>query len=1297
MAQIIDNLLNQFQEQLLQDNIEVINNSLDLIEKQIEPLEDDETTLVLYGYYKYILAEICLKSGKFPKKNKKYEGHLEKYLKEYEEHIQNIKDSDDEDSYLIDQNENQDILEPKKYFLVLGETGAGKSSFIKNITQIEEIQASDGKDSHTQECQIYQKFIDTPGINATNMSEQEILLIIVKFLFEKEIKLSDIFIILIQSNKLQQNKIIREFSYVYFLYELFGKTISQYEIKFFIQEYHESSYMLNWFDLGLFNREDEFSQKRKVIFQNKDKAADYFEQLMSYYIRVLTFFDYTEVENLKTFKRSNIEKLREQIWSNKYQEELLFAYKKHIKNQRKSLFSKIKKIIELEAYNQSFVENQDFQYVLLIGPSQVGKSSVIEQLTNQQYLRGSGESSCTKICTIYRVDHDSTTYKFIDTPGFLGSEDNQTVFHSFKIIGDFMRRKQITEFKLLMMKDYEKQIRDTTQSVLNEFFVFVTQVFDQDVSFIDRQYLKNLLQGQDALYEQEYMINKNFLQDKVLEIFRSSSNRQDVDRGQFLKYVFFKSNFITDSGQIVKVPQQEDRNQQDNLFLKLKDIDYVNVETKVMLKIKESQAQEIIYTFNEFRNKFQKVAQIYNDIDELEKTVGNGSFYIQQDLLEFNRGLKLGKIKELKKCQYSVIGCIYKQVSEIIQTSNYSNEIVNDILKHFLPIQFTPTLFEITDSQPKSVLISRKQHYYSLFAHQLSKFIDLDKNIEHRNKLEKLAKIKLDQEICFHQTEHQKLIEQNHENSAKENVKKINNLSKTINKLFGFGISAYQHTTCISVFLKSFNLLPFFSTFNWADLVLVPLRIGIDLYQNYKGYISKKQFALNTSINVSSSTVAVSVLFISTSAVAWVAIASAGLLVLLGYAFSNIMFTSKQTYDQTIARALHYIMEDNHANQQLRYFEIAKLFKDKFNFTNYSQVNQKVGYEMFRKLEENRFDQQKQQLLLKQLFKPRQNQSLRDLIANYIVKNYILKQIFHQNEFDQKKDEDNEVYLNRIYKQIKENFKVIKTYYYKSSYIEQFKYDSDQFKKLIKEKLKNEEILTKTKVFIYRGLEFADNEQQLIENYKKSLNKFYETLQNNQTTYQNQIELSVGPLRLDDRFQILFNSYCNLTQLKIEQKLKQPTISQITKDQKQMKFILNNSDNQNQQEQLDNKELIEQLNLLCMVDKYIVNRYLQKLKQADKPNLTCVAGDEVIEADLEYSFDLHQIIETQKFESSNKFIKYIKQKLIEEYKKNKKPNQEEEKQSYENKINQLLGEGNEMTKRLQYFYQSVEYLQKIFK
>ncbi len=55
---------------------------------------------------------------------------------------------------------------------MVGNTGKGKSSFVKYLTKNESIVVSDSSSSMTEKCKIYHdypkfKIIDTPGINDT--------------------------------------------------------------------------------------------------------------------------------------------------------------------------------------------------------------------------------------------------------------------------------------------------------------------------------------------------------------------------------------------------------------------------------------------------------------------------------------------------------------------------------------------------------------------------------------------------------------------------------------------------------------------------------------------------------------------------------------------------------------------------------------------------------------------------------------------------------------------------------------------------------------------------------------------------------------------------------------------------------------------------------------------------------------------------------------------------------------------------------------------------------------------------
>ncbi|KAL4484770.1 hypothetical protein ABPG74_019947 [Tetrahymena malaccensis] len=1312
----IEDQIREFKEQLsnvrTDEDLVTMNDLLTHIERQIGPLEEEDATHRLFGYYKYMLAQICCDSGKFPTKNKKYEAHIRNYQEDYlaQQYILNQQCSNSQNHYLI-QNQNGSINnsiedeKEKKIYLVIGNTGVGKSSFVRAITQNPNIQVSDSQESVTQECQKFEydkiTYIDTPGINDTRMSKFEVLLNIVKFLHEKQIRLCSLFILHIQYNELRSNDILRDFSYTYFLYELFQQNGYQVCVQQFQQltnEYIDSKYLMNWSKMKFHNKKDNLFDVRQKIFKNKDKAAIYYEYIMSYSIRIMTKFDYTSVENLQIIDHSKTENLKEQIWSEKYQENLFYAYNHHIKQQKTHLFSKIKQIQKLEEFNNSIDENNDIQFILIIGASQVGKSAFIQQLTKLRYLSGSGKNSFTNHCSIYRVDHENITYKFIDTPGFKGTEDNQTNFHNFKIIADFMRRNSIKEFKLIFMKNFDLDTRNTMQNELREFKIFITQIFDQDVSFIDLSYLKFLLYGNED--QDKNMIN-NFFQDRLLQIFRSSRNLEASNREESYQYIFFKSNFISEQNRLIEVPQLQDQYQKINLFEKINNIESISLEDKVMFKIKQYLSQGLIYNLNQLRRNFNLIAQKYQRISEIQQNIeqqnANGPAQNQNQELIKLKNERLNLKKDLKATFFSVLGNIYDKIHSEIQNLQYQNNIKNDTLNHFLPINYSPLLFEQTDSFPLSVLISRKQHYYSLFAHQLSKFVKLDR---HSKQLEELSDIKLAQEICYHQTEHQRIIEQNYEKLAEENFNKLSSLSKNINILYGYGISAYKHVTYISLFIESLNILPYYTSISMADLILAPLRIGYDIYQNYKGYISKKQFALNTSINLTSGSVVCAMFFVPVAGFAWAALATTGLFVILGYTLSNYIYTSKRSFDLTIGRAFHQIMEEKSPNQQLRYFEIANIFKE-FKFTKYNDVNQKIGYELFRKLEKYQLKQEN--LLFQQIFRQEQQQNLKDKVTNFIVEKYIKNLFVQEDEFNQKDIEGNKQYLERVIQQLKDNLQLIQTYYNRSGEIEKLKQVSENALKLMKKKLSSESKQNQNQIDQQSKIQLNVDEKYILKTYYDEISRFCKII-SQKTTYEKQVIQSDGFFRLDDRFEILFNSYCSLTETKIKQKFEQPTISQIEKDENSMKFVLENNNNNNinndDQNALnysifqnrDDQQLLEQLNLLCMVDKYVVNRYLQKIKDVDIPNLTCLAEYEVTDADLEYSQDLHELIENEKFDNVDQFILQVKNIIIEKFQQsNQKQNEQLQK-----KIQNLLGYNSDMTKRLKYFFQAAEYLKNYF-
>ncbi|KAL4461479.1 hypothetical protein ABPG74_016103 [Tetrahymena malaccensis] len=1283
-------------------------------------------------------TKICLESSKLANQSKMFEKQYssqsqeQHYILDLQDQVEEFKNQykiedsncqpEDCQSIIDTQDEKLQIenifneYQYKSQFLVLGETGVGKSSFIKKITKDQSIQISSDKDSITKECLIFKKdsylYIDTPGINDNKKNRYEILLMIVQFLYEKQMKLEDIFIILIQNDALKEVNTLIEFSYTYFLYGLFKNNIDQLEVQSLVEEYINSSYLLNWSENGLHLKRDELFQKRRTIFENKHKASNYFEYVYNYHIRVQSFFDEEEEENLQSLNQEMINNFKEQIWSDKNREDVFYAYKDYIKDQKTHLLNKIQNIQKLCIQSRQQDQNKDIQNIILVGKSQVGKSSLIEQLTNISGLRGSGKESKTLVCQIYYVEYGNVIYRFIDTPGFSGTENNQTLFHSFKIIADFLSRNQIKEFKLLFMKNYDKEKRDTVEKVLREFFLLIAYIFDQDVSFIDLACFNQLLKDNE-----NSNLDKLLLKNKILLILRSKKSDKFHQIDENFQYTFFKNNFKTDAGKLCKVDEELDLEQKKKLFQKIDNIEYISIDDKVLFRIRQSMLQGIISSTELFIKEFHEIASKYEERDQISYKIENFKCneinQDNQENLNSLRNQRLNIIVELKNTQFNVLGNIYLGLQDKIKIFQYSDQIKNFTLRHFLPIQNHSILFEITEDFPQSVLLSRKQHFYSIFAHQLSQFVNLDRE-DHRKKLEELAEIKVAQEICFHQTEHLKFIEKNYENKAEENLLKLYDLSKNLNLIFGYGISTYKHATYVNIFIESINMLPVLNTAYvvWADLFLAPLRIGYDLYQEYKGYISNKQLEVNILSNFCSGTLILCSLFIP--GVGQVLGAIAGFIALFGYGISRIIFTSKSTFNLTIGKVFHNILEDSQANQSLRYFEIAELLREKFQFTNYSQLKSKIGYNMFRQLEKDKFEQQ--QRLFQKLFEKNENESIKDSVANYVVKNYILNKIFNEKEFIQQKNEntfENKViYLKRIIHLIKNNLQIAKVFYNKSNYYQQLSEISQRALNLLQKKLKSEKKRLKN-IQNNQDIdqEIAAEELQLINQYVTELKQFYNEISQEGINYEKQVELSKGILRWHNRFQILFNSYCNLTYLKIEQKLKQRTISEIEKDEQQMKFVIKD-DIKNQQNQSifqiqDDQQLGKLLDLLGIVDKYTVNRYIQKVQSKDnknvKPNLTCLSRNEVLEADLEFSLDLHKIALRQNCQNEQNFIEEVKKSLKQEYanlqeisKKSNQQKKEELNLEIGKEIEDLFGNGQDMNQRIKHFYQSVQYLKEYF-
>ncbi|KAL4484775.1 hypothetical protein ABPG74_019952 [Tetrahymena malaccensis] len=1100
------------------------------------------------------------------------------------------------------------------HFLVLGDMGHGKSSFIKKMTQDPNIQTSDGKESHTLSCQMYKKedklYIDTPGINSNDQNRFQVLLEIVKFIKNQKLIINDLFILQIQNDKLKSLNQLRQFSYTYFLYELFGDQIEHQQVEQLNKEYFQSNYLLNWSEARLDDKDDNLQNKRKLIFDNKNKAANYFEYLYSYHIRILTFFDETSEGHLEYFDENKTEFLKEQIWSNKNQEDIFEEYNDYIKDQEKHLLKKIEKIQKLEFQNKSLELKKDFQNILLIGKSQVGKSSLIEQLTNQKGLRGNEEQSTTQICITYRVDHGNTIYRFIDTPGYKGTENAQDDYDTFKIIADYLYRNQIKDFKLLFMINKSKEKRQFIFELLDQFFQFIADIFDQDVSFLDREYLNNLQSCKN-----ESRISKILLKDKILQIFRLDKKNNDHDYSdEFLQFTTFKSNYWTTDHRLIKVPQEQDKKQQEQLFENINKIDSITLDDKVTFKIKKSILENIIsstkafsHQFNIIAEKYEKLSNINLKISEILNTKQNTS-----NLNELNNKRKL-IIQDLRSFQYNVLFSVYKNISDHVKNVQFSDQAKNNALKHFLPIQQNPILFEITDENSESTLISKKQHHYSNLAHQLSEFADLN-NKEHQIKIENLAEINLSQDLCFQQIEQSRVIEHNYQKKPEENIQKIQQISTFINIINQKGIQSHKQYVYYSLAINSLQILPIITTFIYLELFLLPLRFGYDAYQLYNGFICRQQYYITTASNI----LGLSFLIFCSifSGVGWIGGVAAGIVTLGGYLYSSFLYSSKQSFDSTIGMCFKQIMNETSPNQSLKYYEMAQLLNKKFNLTNYSQLkDNKIGYAMYRQLEI--YNPEIESFLI-QLFQARDTQNLKDVISKFIVENYILSQISQHFEFLQQNEEKNIDYLNRCIQELSKIEILIKSFYYQSNYQK----ICEEPIKFMKDKLKKQRNESQDKV------QFSESEKQKLKDFETQKNNLVKEY-SKEITYQKQTELASGFLRLDGRFKILFNSFCNLTYLKAHQKLRQPLIREIQKDSANMKFnVVQNCQLKNNSFILnckDDSKLAELINDMKTVNIYRENRYLNQVQENDDPNLTSLSQNEIIETQIQYSIDLHPL------------------------------------------------------------------------
>ncbi|KAL4484774.1 hypothetical protein ABPG74_019951 [Tetrahymena malaccensis] len=1174
------------------------------------------------------------------------------------------------------------------HFLVLGDMGHGKSSFIKKITQNPNIQTSDGKKPHTLSCQMFKKedknYIDTPGINSNDQNRFQVLLEIVKFIKNQKLIINDLFILQIQNDKLKSLNQLRQFSYTYFLYELFGDQIEHQQVEQLNKEYFQSSYLLNWSEARLNDKDDNLQNKRKLIFNNKNKAANYFEYLYSYHIRILTFFDENSEEHLQDFDDKKTEFLKEQIWSNRNQEDIFEQYNDYIKDQEKHLLKKIEKIQKLEFQNKSNELKKDIQNIVLIGKSQVGKSSLIDQLANQKGLIGNEEQSKTQSCITYRVDYGNTIYRFIDTPVYKGTENAQDDYDTFKIIADYLYRNEIKDFKLLFMINKSKEKREFIFELLDKFFQFIADIFDQDVSFLDREFLNNLQSCKN-----ESRISKILLKDKILQIFSQDKNNNDHDYSdEFLQFTIFKSNYWTTDHRLIKVPQEQDKKQKEQLFEKINKIDSITLDDKVNFRINKSILENIISSTQTFSHQFNIIAEKYENLSNINQIISIilNTKQNTSNLNELNNKRKL-IIQDLRQFQYNVLFSVYQNISNHVKNLKFSDQAKNNALKHFLPIQQNPILFEITDENSESTLISKKQHHYSTLAHQLSVFADLN-NKEHQIKIENLAEIDLSKDLCFQQIEQSRAIEQNYQKQPEENIQKIQQISTFLNIINQKGIQSHKQQVYYSLAINSLQILPVITTKIALELFLLPLRFGYDACQLYNGIICREKYNITRATRI----IGLSLIYFSLlPAIGWMVGVAGGLVTLAGYLYSSFLYSSKQSFDSTIGMCFKQIMNETSPNQSLKYYEMAQLLNKKFNLTNYSQLkDNKIGYDMYRQLE--KYNSKTENFLI-QLFQTRGTQKLKDVISKFIVENYILSQISQHFEFLQQNEEKNIDYLNRCIQELSKIEILIKTFYYKSKY---YKICEEPIN-LMKHKLGEQKNKSQGKV------QFRQQEIQKLKNFETQKNNLIKEY-SKEITYQKQINLADRTFRFDNSFKILFNSFCNLTYLKAEQKLKQPIIRQIQKDTISMKFnVVKNCQLKNNSFILnceDDSKLAELINYMKIVNNYRQNRYLNQVQENDDPNLTSLSQNEIMDTQVQYSIDLHPLAmcSLQETDFIGKVEKELRIKLNELFKVNNKVNSVQQchlENEIEKRVEVLYQ--NQFNYRMRAFYKSVYILKEYFR
>ncbi|KAL4463167.1 hypothetical protein ABPG74_007168 [Tetrahymena malaccensis] len=1192
-----------------------------------------------------------------------------------------------------DKKDNSDYFIPKAY-LIIGETGVGKSSFIQYLTNDSRAEIGHGQNSLTSECRVFfkneMKFIDSPGINDTQFNRYQILLRIVTYLKNQDLQLEDLFFICISNRQIQNHlNYLQEFAYIFFLYELFGNSITYIDIENLVNEYFQSSGLLNWQQTGLHFLEDDLSMRRHQVFQNKDDALNKIQRIQNLHIVVKTCFDQKNRESLRVFDDYQTEFLRQQIWSNIREKHIeMEAYREYISNQEQHLFKKITKIIDMWNEVQVWQRGDQIQNLVLIGESQIGKSSLIEQLKQISGIRGSGNQSYTSFCQIYLVEFNQVKYFFIDTPGFRGTEANQNPYHNLKITADFLRRNKITEFKILYMH-HALEARNEMPQILKQLYNFIDQIFDQDSSLIDSECLNQMFPINNLEHQNDMLQNHQLqlIQSKILTIERveqTTMNKGTIYKNRFgNNSVEFLSNHFTEQRILIKVNRDEDLIQKRTLFEGVNQIQPFCVDEKILIKIKQMSQYQIINSLTEYSKTYNELKKLYQQYYKILVRMNQRQQNQQNNYHNNLKDEKLRILTELQNRKIFVIGDFHntQEMQDYIQREipvqagnnnqqNPQNErnrmIQNSLQKHFLKINFQPILFE-TNLNSKNIFLSRKQLYYSKYSHQLSPFFNKNEQ-KHRQILENLSVIKILQELatCFH-IQYKKL-ELSYNQNPKDIIVWIEAFIQGINLTFGTGAHIYRSATYFSnIAEKALQVQKFSKGFSvatlWVNCVLAALSIGLDAYTYSKGYVCGRQIIFNSTFNLISGVL--SIITFSATGLGLVFGAGAGLIAFIGYGISALLFTSSETYDQTLGLILKRIMDDQLPNQNLQYFQKSQFLKE-LNINNYYELQSKKAYELYRNIDKENYQQNEQNQYLLRLMNSNYPQRLQDQISYYITKNLISNLFLFETEYAQ--NQNIKDYLENITKQINYNQKIIDTFYNRfdqQNLLQKIKENKQRVDNNVKERTQHQNIdLQNDQIF-----------KDSLLAYKESLNQFIQHIKQIEYSYQQYKEFGNGVVRKNDRFPITFNGYCNLVHEKSKQIFKQDTIRQINKNNNY--FVINpENDFNNNFFQFTDSEWIFYLNLLISTDQFITNRYLLKYKGQNEFTFSYMSIEEMIDVDVkvqvEKFVDLYEI--AKPLNGFDEFIANIKRQIDTELRFNE-----------------------EMLMRLKKFYNSIGQLKETFR